>query len=190
DTTLALADRGKIESMEFKSAFQEGRRVMNSVRFQMIDMTAQENQVLKKRREASSESLSSAPLSVYYVLIFCLAILLLTYVQISKNLKTLRQKNEQLETFKESSTQSAMVSKHGNWIWHEDDNRFEFSDSLYRLLGEEPESFVPTYDNFLEFVHPADRDRLTEQMDAMYVKKELPYIHYRIRQKNGHIKHF
>lgn len=190
DTTLALATQGQIESEAFKIAFKDGRQTMNSIRFKMNEIKAHENQLLRERRDKSSESLSNAPLLVYYVLILCLTILLLTYVQISKNLKTLKQKNEQLETFKESSTQAALVSKHGNWIWHEDGSRFEFSDNLYRLLGEEPHSFTPTYDNYLKFVHQEDQDKLTEQVQNMYVNKELPYIHYRIIQKNGDVRHF
>ena len=190
DQTLELAHAGQVETPEFIKAFREGRRTMNSIRFQIADMTAYENRLLTTRKEQSSESLSNAPLLVYYVLILSLAILLLTYSQISKNLKVLKDKNEQLENFKESSTQSAMVSKYGNWIWHVRDDRFEFSDNLYRLLGEEPNSFRPTVENFTQFVHPDDRERYTEQINQMYKDRDLPYINFRIVQKDGTIKHF
>lgn len=190
EKTLQLAQSNEIESTEFITAFREGRQTMNSVRFKIMEMTTHENQVLGIKKEKSSKSLSNAPMLVYYVLIISLLILLLTYLQISKNLKNLKEKNELLETFKESTTQSEIISKHGNWIWHIEDNSFEYSDNLYRLLGEAPQSFEPTLENFIAFTHPDDLDKLTEQVNKMMENEDLPFIHYRIIQKNGTVKHF
>lgn len=190
EKTLQLAQNNEIESVAFITAFREGRQTMNSVRFKVLEMTTHENELLGSKKERSSRSLSNAPMLVYYVLIISLLILLLTYLQISKNLKILKEKNELLETFKESTTQSEIISKHGNWIWHIEDNTFEFSDNLYRLLGEEPQSFEATLENFIAFTHPEDLDKLTEQVNNMMENEDLPFIHYRIIQKNGTIKHF
>ncbi|RXJ52654.1 CHASE3 domain-containing protein [Gelidibacter gilvus] len=190
EKTLQLAQNNEVESAEFISAFREGRQTMNSVRFKVLEMTTHENELLGSKKARSSRSLSNAPMFVYYILIISLLILLLTYLQISKNLKILKEKNELLETFKESTTQSEIISKHGNWIWHIEDNTFEYSDNLYRLLGEEPQSFEPTLENFIAFTHPDDLDKLMEQVNKMMENEDLPFIHYRIIQKNGTIKHF
>ncbi len=190
EKTLQLALTNKIESPEFIAAFNEGKKTMNSVRFKIIQMTTHENNMLGIRKEKNSKTLSNAPMIVYYVLITSLVILLLIYIQISKNLISLKEKNELLETFKESTTQSEIISKHGNWIWHVERNTFEFSDNLYRLLGEDPQSFVSTLDNFMAFVHSEDLDRFTEQVNKMMENQDLPFTHYRIAQKNGSIKHF
>ena len=190
DEARLLAQTYSFEKPEFKKIINLGGKAMNSIRFKMNEMIARENDLLNIRRQESSESLSNAPLMVYYVLILSLALLLLTYAQISKNLKILKLKNEQLEIYKESSTQSELVSKHGNWIWHIGENTFEYSDNLYRLLGEPPQSFESTLENFLSFVHPDDVDKLSEQVDKMMVEEDLPFIYYRIIQKNGNIKHF
>ncbi|WP_163515264.1 CHASE3 domain-containing protein [Gelidibacter japonicus] len=190
EKTLGLALANKTDSPEFISSFKEGRQTMNSVRFKIMDMTTHESEELGIRKAKSSKTLSNAPMLIYYALIFSLLILLLTYLQISKNLRILKEKNELLETFKESTTQSEIISKHGNWIWYIEDNTFEYSDNLYRLLGEEPQSFPATLENFMGFVHPDDLDKLTEQVNKMMENEDLPFIHYRIIQKNGSIKHF
>lgn len=190
EKTLQLAVTNKIESPEFIAGFNEGRRIMNSVRFKIIQMTTHESNILGIKKEKNSKTLSNAPMIVYYVLIISLIILLLTYIQISKNLRSLRQKNKLLETFKESSKQSEIISKLGNWIWHVENDSFEFSDNLYRLLGEEPQSFEPTLDNFMDFVHPEDLNKFSEQISKMMQNDDLPFIYYRIVQKNGNIRHF
>ncbi|WP_299393314.1 CHASE3 domain-containing protein [uncultured Gelidibacter sp.] len=188
--TLELSTSNDFDSPEFIAAFREGRQTMNSVRFKINQMTAHENDVLSLAREISSKRLSNAPMLVYYVLILSLLILLLTYLQITKNLKILKEKNELLETFKKSTIQSEIISKHGNWIWHIEENIYEYSDNLYRLLGEEPQSFDPNLDNYLSFVHPDDVEKLMEHVEEMMENEDLPFIHYRIIQKNGAIKHF
>ncbi len=190
EKTLLLAQNNKTESPEFLTSFREGRQIMNSFRFKIVEMTTHESEVLNARREKNYKNLSNAPMFLYYVLIVSLLILLMTYLQISKNLKILKQKNELLETFKESTTQSEIISKHGNWIWNVEANTFEFSDNLFRLLGEEPHSFTSTLENFISFVHPDDLNKFTDQMAKMMEDEDLPFIHYRIVQKNGSVKFF
>ena len=190
ENTLQLAVNNDIHSTEFITRFNEGRRVMNNVRFKIIQMTTHESNTLGIRKEKSSKTLSNAPMIVYYVLIISLVILLLIYIQISNNLKSLKEKNELLETFKESTTQSEIISKLGNWIWFIESDIFEFSDNLYRLLGEEPQCFKPTLENIMDFVHPEDLYKFTEQVNNMMENEDLPFTYYRIAQKNGNIKHF
>ncbi len=190
NTTAEFVRNGTFDTPEFTTSFKQSGQLMQSVRFKINEMIAHEKALLDVRRSRSTESLFNAPLVVYYVLILSLVLLLLTYGQISTNLKKLRSKNELLETYKESTTQSELVSKHGNWIWHIEDDSFEFSDNLYRLLGEAPQSFESTMANFMEFVHPEDLDRLKEQVSKMIEEEDLPFIYYRIIQKNGAIKHF
>lgn len=190
EKTLQLALDDQVESSEFITAFREGRENMNSTRFKVLEMSLHENELLGSKKARSSKSLSNAPMAVYYVLIVSLLILLLIYLQISNNLKILREKNKLLETFKESTTQSEIVSKHANWIWYIEDNQFDYSDNLYRLLGEEPQSFEPTIENVMAFTHPEDVNKLMEQVNKMIENEDLPFIHYRIIQKNETIKHF
>ncbi|TXE08571.1 histidine kinase [Gelidibacter salicanalis] len=190
EKTLQLSIANNPDSREFIAGFREGRQTMNSVRFKINEMTAHENDVLGLAKEKSVRRLSNAPMLLYYVLILSLLILLLTYLQISKNLKVLKVKNELLETFKKSTTQSEVISKHGNWIWHVEEDVYEYSDNLFRLLGEEPQSFEPNLENYLSFVHPDDVEKLSEHVSQMIEHEDLPFIHYRIIQKNGSIKHF
>lgn len=190
EKTLQLAVTNQVESPEFIAGFKEGRRTMNSVRFKIMEMTTHENNILGIRKQKSSKTLSNAPIIVYYVLIISLLILLLIYLQISKNLKSLREKNELLETFKESTMQSEIVSKHGNWIFYMEDDELEFSDNLYRLLGEKPQSFESTLENLISFVHPDDVKKVTNQFNNISDIEDLPFINFRIIQRNGTTKHF
>ncbi len=46
----------------------------------------------------------------------------------------------------------------GNWDWNIVTNGLYWSDEIYRIFGRSPQEFGATYDAFLSYVHPDDRD--------------------------------
>ena len=190
EKALELTQNNEAEHDNFITTLKLGREAMNSIRFEVNEMIEHENILLKERKKNSSESLSDAPLLVYYVLILALGLLLLIYAKMSKNLKILGDNNERLQLFKESTAQSEIVSKHCTWEWHIDANYYEFSDNLYSMLGVTPQSFDATIANFMSFVHPEDADNLNAQVALMVENENLPFVNYRIIQPSGEIKHF
>ena len=48
----------------------------------------------------------------------------------------------------------------GDYDWHMPTDTNRWSDQLYRIYGCEPQSFNPSYDRFLSFVHPEDREHI------------------------------
>jgi PAS domain S-box-containing protein len=48
----------------------------------------------------------------------------------------------------------------GDYDWHIPSDTNRWSDQLYRIYGYEPQSFNPSYERFLSFLHPDDRDRI------------------------------
>ncbi|AUC85648.1 histidine kinase [Polaribacter sp. ALD11] len=188
--TFKYSKEDQLASKQFNLLLVDGKNTMDKIRFEISEMMGHQNKLLQQRKVLSNESLTNTPLFIYSVLIIALLLLLLTYSRISKNLKILKFKNEQLEIFKESTNQSEIVSKHGNWTWLIDEGKFEYSDNLYRLLGEQPQSFEATLENYIAFVHPEDVGKLKKQVQKMMEKENLPFIYYRIVQKNGNIRHF
>ena len=46
----------------------------------------------------------------------------------------------------------------GDYDWHMPTDTNRWSDQLYRIYGYEPQSFNPSYERFLSFLHPDDRE--------------------------------
>jgi PAS domain S-box-containing protein len=49
------------------------------------------------------------------------------------------------------------IAQIGSWEWDIEKDTVSWSDQLYRIHGEEPDAFTPSYESFLEGVHPDDR---------------------------------
>lgn len=181
---------GNYNDENFTENFYKGKETMDTIGIEIQNMIDSQNELLKTRQQAYESNLKVTPMFLYMVLLLSLLLMFLAYTKIIRDLKKIKAANEQLEIFKESTNQSQVISQHGNWILNVDEKTFEFSDNLYRLLGEEPQSFEASFDNFLKFVHPEDRDKLNTDIDNLFKNNDLPFIYYRIIEKNGVIRHF
>ncbi|MEO6668316.1 MAG: PAS domain-containing protein [Ferruginibacter sp.] len=66
----------------------------------------------------------------------------------------------------------------------------EYSDNLYRLLGYEPGEFEPTFEKYVSFIHPEDREKAIENRQETFETKKIVEQVHRIITKSGEIKHF
>jgi len=60
------------------------------------------------------------------------------------------------------------LSRVGSWEWDISTNSVWWSDELYRIVGVEPGSFVPSYESFLELVHANEREKVKGTIDSAY----------------------
>ncbi len=76
----------------------------------------------------------------------------------------------------------------GYWDWDIRTNDIYWSDEIYRIFGLSPQAFEPTYDAFMERVHPEDRESVQSAVNAT-VSENTPYdIDHRIILPNGDVR--
>lgn len=87
-------------------------------------------------------------------------------------------------------TEAQRLSKTGSWAYDPITKKAPYwSDETFRIHGLEPQQGPPTSEEFLEHVHPEDRQRVHEAMsDAVQQKREYE-VEYRMILPNGAIKH-
>lgn len=75
----------------------------------------------------------------------------------------------------------------GNWEWDIRKNKLYWSDEIYRIFGLTPQQFGATYDAFLSYVHPEDRDFVKKAVNDALCGK--PYsIDHRIVLPDGTVR--
>ena len=109
---------------------------------------------------------------------------------LKSNYKDLVQVNNELRIFDESSRQAEILGQYGSWVLNYETLKFNYSDNKFRLLGCKPQSFDPSIEKLLEFVHPEDKHIVTESNLLALSTKEIPTMNYRIIRADGIIRHF
>lgn len=100
-----------------------------------------------------------------------------------KNAESELKKSE--EKLKEAQT----LSKMGHWELDLINNSLYWSDEIYRIFGCKPQEFGATYDAFLNYIHPDDRE-LVNSAYLNHIQKREPYnIVHRIKLPGGEIKY-
>ena len=64
----------------------------------------------------------------------------------------------------------------GNWDRNIITNELHWSDEIYRIFGFKPKEFGVTYDAFLSYIHPDDRDYVDNAVKKALNGKPLTLI--------------
>lgn len=73
----------------------------------------------------------------------------------------------------------------GSYDWEIQRDINTWSDELFRIYGTEPQSFNPSYDRFLAFIHPEDRERVMAIHQHSYETGEPFRMEERIIRPDG-----
>lgn len=69
-----------------------------------------------------------------------------------------KQAEEELRRSNAALENAQRIARIGNWDWEIATNRAQRSAEMYRIFGMEPQEFGATFEDFLNAVHPDDRD--------------------------------
>ncbi len=72
----------------------------------------------------------------------------------------------ELKAVKERYDFATQVGKVGTWDWNLATGQLFWSDETFRLMGLEPRTITPTYEMYLQLVHPDDRAALNSDVQA------------------------
>ena len=169
---------------EFNDDFHDGKLVMDSLRTEINSMLNTENKILNSKGKLYRYNNSNTPLIIFSTFLISIFILGLGYLRITKNYKDLVNQNIRLKIFDESSKQAEILGKYGSWLLNLQDKTFNYSNNQFRLLGCEPQSFYPTFENLLDHVHPDDKEILVHAFQQIEATENFPLIHYRIIKKD------
>ena len=141
------------------------------------------------RQPSFYETHRSAILTSLYVMavLFVSSLVVYLLVVARKNRHIAAQARALLEV-KDSLTRAQHIARMGNWDWHITQDRLYWSDGIYRLFGVDRATHQPSYQAFLQSVHPDDRQAV-EQAVAAALNGQRPYdVDHRIITGDGRIR--
>lgn len=95
---------------------------------------------------------------------------------------------ENLKKSERSLIEAQRIAHFGSWDWNIEKEELYWSDEIYRIFGLKPKEFGATYDAFLNYVHPDDRDFVNKEVeDALKGIKKYD-IDHRIIRPDGEMR--
>jgi PAS domain S-box-containing protein len=80
------------------------------------------------------------------------------------------------------------VGAMGSYDWHIASDTNSWSDELYRIYGTEPQSFNASYEKFIEFIHPDDREKVQAVHQQAFQSREPYHMEERIVRPDGEVR--
>jgi len=190
EVSLSVNKDNPNNSSLLKTSLEIGKDIMDKIRLQVSRMNALEMDYLDERQAKYEYKISITPLFSMLLLLFALSMFIFSYWRINKDLNTLMHANEKLQINSESMAHSEEIGAFSSWYWNLKTNKLVFSDNQYRLLGCPPQSFNPTIENFLEFVHPQDQPLVASGIKHAQEINAYPIGVFRIIRKDGMVRYF
>ncbi|MBN1349643.1 PAS domain S-box protein [candidate division KSB1 bacterium] len=80
------------------------------------------------------------------------------------------------------------VGKLGNWDWDIVNEMLIWSDEVYRIFGQNPETFELTYNNIVSFIHPDDRVGNAQTVQNILLRETFGSSEFWIILPDGSVK--
>jgi two-component system, cell cycle sensor histidine kinase and response regulator CckA len=103
---------------------------------------------------------------------------------------TVRKRTEEaLRHSEESLREAQRIANIGSWDLDLANNKLFWSEQMFRICEVDAKEFGPSYEDFLDVVHPEDRDTVN-RVYTDSVKNLAPFeIVHRLRMKDGRVKY-
>ncbi|MDP9352085.1 MAG: PAS domain-containing protein, partial [Chloroflexota bacterium] len=96
-----------------------------------------------------------------------------------------RKAEDELRRSEANLAASQRIAHLGSWEWDVIANQEHWSDEVYRIFGYTPQQFTPTYDIFLNCLHPDDRAVVIQAVEDALDNKHPYHVEHRIVRPDG-----
>ena len=104
-------------------------------------------------------------------------------------LQTINERAKELQESEWQLLEAQSIAHTGHWKLDIESNQLHWSDEVYRIFGYIPGEFSPTYEAFLNSVHPSDKEFVHKAYLNSLEQKNLYNIEHRVLLKNGSVKY-
>lgn len=99
-----------------------------------------------------------------------------------------RRAEEALRASESQLEEAQRIARIGSWDWDIPSGRLTWSRELFHIYGRDPASFVPSYQGFLDCLHPEDR-RVADAAVQKAMTDHQPFeFEHRVVEPNGKVR--
>ena len=101
------------------------------------------------------------------------------------------ERHQAEQSLKESESnllEAQRIAKMGRWELNLISNHLHWSPSIFEIFEIDPSKFEPSYDGFLEGIHPEDRELVNNAYTESLQNKKPYQVEHRLLMKDGRVK--
>ena len=135
---------------------------------QELDMTLYEDNRIYGWRYNSIRKLLNGDIIVFY-----------------RDVSEYKRLEKEIEINQKALDEAQKIAHVGDWKWDMVTNKVTWSDEVYRIFGEEPGSFSPSFERFLSFLNDEDKATLNDVITRS-IQDNQPYnIEHHVIRRDG-----
>lgn len=189
--SIAQEEKSSLSTQSLKENLLQGSKIMQKIKTQVDDMLYLENKLLEKRTQKNYNANKFTPFIIYITLFTTLGLITLAFIKIINDLDRLTSTNNDLQLANESSKLAEEIGNFGVWKWDINQNKYYYSDNIYRILGNKPQEFPETLEGFMNHIHPEDLEFVQSNVATMIETNSFTPFKYRIiRNDNKQTRYF
>jgi PAS domain S-box-containing protein len=113
---------------------------------------------------------------------------LLYYEGTTEDITERKRAEELLKQSRSQLAEAQRLAHIGSWNWDIENNSLTWSDELYQIYGLNREELKPSYEGFLDCIHPEDRQFVIESVEEC-LRNHEPFSHHeRIVRPSGEVR--
>ncbi len=125
------------------------------------------------------------PLFVGGPILYFLAHIIRYLVTVQESLK---KAEEELTKSNKRLSDAQEIAHMGFWEFDIETDKLFWSDEVYRIFGLKPQEFEATFEGFMHYVHPDDREALGKEYQRSLEEKSFYHIVHRTLRKDGTVR--
>jgi PAS domain S-box-containing protein len=99
-----------------------------------------------------------------------------------------KQAEEKLRQSEARLAEAQRISHLGNWEWDQITGQAIWSDEVYRIFNLDPQQVPPSYEAFLSFVHPDDREMFENKIKETISGRQPLSVDFRLELRDGSVR--
>ena len=93
-----------------------------------------------------------------------------------------------IEAVNTKLTEAQRLAHIGNWEWDIVGDKITWSDELYRIFGLVPREFEASFQTFVRYIHPEERDHVSKIIQDAFVNHQPFNFYHRVVRPDGTIR--
>lgn len=190
DQTLNLSLNEPPLSDTLHTSLVMGKKMMQSLTVIVEKMIKAEQEILKEREQQLKNDIIIAPVKSMLLVVFSFIIFTFSFFKINRDVKRFKKANDRLLIMNQAFNHAEEIAGISNWQLDLKTRKMMFSDNQYAMLGCEVHCFDPSFENFLDFVHPDDRSYLRSEWEKTLTEQKSHSSLFRVIKQDGEIRFF